>query len=83
MKAITYEFTRDWQTAVSQPGGEVELRPAARDRDTATYVVQESYDEPLARAQLELDFGHRNIGNIRVDEIRDVRGIVHCTRRLV
>lgn len=84
MKAITYRFVRDWQRARSIPEtGEVEHEPAGRDMDTATYIVQESYDEPLARAQLMQDFKSHNIGAIQDPEITDVRGIVHCTRRLV
>jgi len=78
MKAITFSFTRDWQTARSIPGtGEVEHEPAGRDKDTATYVVAESYHETLARAQLEDDFKRHNICDIQVTDVRDVRGIVH------
>lgn len=81
MKAITFKFTRDWESARSIPGtGEVEHSPAGRAPDTATYVVAESYHESLARAQLEDDFKRSNIGDI---EVEDIRGIVHCTRRLV
>ena len=83
MKAITFKFTRDWESVRSIPGtGETEHLPAGRAVDTATYVVAEAYHEHLARAQLEDDFKRHNLTDVVVDDIRDVRGIVHCTRRL-
>lgn len=84
MKAITFSFTRDWESVRSIPGtGETEHLPAGRNTDTATYVVAESYHEHLARAQLEDDFKRHNLADVQVASIIDVRGIVHCTRRLV
>lgn len=83
MKALTFTFVRDWQTSRSIAGtGEVELAPAGRGTDTATYVVNEAYEEALARAALLEDFSYTNPSNVVLDRTTDIKGIISVQRRI-
>lgn len=83
MKALKFEFIRDWKQSNSVPGtGEVELSDYGRAPDVAVYVVDSEYNVELARTALMQDYKWANPSDITLVETSDVKGIVYIQRRL-